>query len=55
MGKYHKAENYPELFKYNNELLKNKQDIVSNFNDFFINLGRTLKLKKTATNLLKII
>ena len=45
MGKYHKAENYPELFKYNNKLLKKKQDIVNNFNDFFINLGPTLVLK----------
>ena len=45
MGKYHKAENYPEFFKYNNKLLKNKQDIVSNFNDFFINLGPTLASK----------
>ena len=50
MGKYHKAENYPELFKYNNKLLKNKQDIVNNFNDFFINLASTLasKIKKPS-------
>ena len=24
MGKYHKADNYPELFYYNNKLLKKK-------------------------------
>ena len=50
MGKYHKAKNYPEFFKYNNKLLENEQDIVSNFNDFFINLGPTLasKIKKPS-------
>ena len=50
MGKYHQAENYPELFYYNNKVLKNKQDIVTNFNDLFINLGPTLasKIKKPS-------
>ena len=45
MGKYHKAKNYPELFNYNIKKLKNKQDIVNNLNDFFINLGPTLASK----------
>ena len=57
MGKYHKADNYLELFYYNNKLLKNKNILcIISINILLIKaLHLHLELKNLVTNLLRII
>ena len=41
-----RSSNYPDSFIHNGATVKNKKDIANGFNDFFVNVGPTLALKK---------
>ena len=45
LGRCKTKDSFPNVFKYNDQEYKTKQDIANGFNDYFVNVGPNLASK----------